>query len=46
MVNDVEIAKVKDEEIPDAGYAGINISSEDILPVQVEVNWLEYSMPD
>ncbi len=24
-VNDVEIAKVKDEDIPDAGYSGINI---------------------
>lgn len=45
LVNDVEIAKVKDEEIPDAGYAGINVSSEDLVPVQVEVNWIEISAP-
>lgn len=45
MVNGVEIAKVKDEEIVDAGYAGMNISSERATPVQVEVNWLEISQP-
>lgn len=46
IVNGEEIARVKDEEIPDAGYAGINISSEDYVPVQVEVNWLEISQAD
>jgi hypothetical protein len=45
-VNGVEIAKVKDEEIPDAGYVGINISSERVTPVKVEVNWLQISQPD
>ncbi|MDX9863435.1 MAG: hypothetical protein RBT34_01385 [Anaerolineaceae bacterium] len=45
-VNGVEIAKVKDEEIPDAGYAGINISSESVVPVQVEINWLQISQPE
>jgi len=45
-VNGVEIARVKDEEIPDAGYAGINISSEGVVPVQVEVNWLQISQPE
>ncbi|MBI9043972.1 MAG: hypothetical protein JEZ06_05780 [Anaerolineaceae bacterium] len=45
IVNDVEIAQVKDEEIPDAGHAGFNISAESITPVKVEVNWLEFSEP-
>lgn len=45
IVNDVEIAKVKDEEIPDPGLVGYNISSEAYLPVQVEVNWVEISSP-
>lgn len=42
-VNGVQVARVKDEEIPDAGYVGINISSENVVPVQVEVNWLQIS---
>ena len=45
IVNDVEIAKVKDEEIPDPGLVGYNISSEAYTPVQVEVNWVEISSP-
>ncbi|MCC6146756.1 MAG: hypothetical protein IT308_04240 [Anaerolineaceae bacterium] len=45
IVNDVVITKVKDEEIPDAGYAGINISSEAYVPVNVELNWLSISEP-
>ena len=45
IVNDVEIAKVKDEEIPDEGYVGLNVSAEDIIPVAVEVNWVEISEP-
>lgn len=44
IVNDVEIAKVRDEELPD-GYAGINVSAEDVVPVQVDFNWLEFSEP-
>ncbi len=45
LVNDVEIAYEKDEEIVDPGYVGINISAERALPVEVEVNWLEISQP-
>ncbi len=45
IVNDVEIAKVKDEEIVDAGYAGINISSMNAVPVTVEINWVAISEP-
>ncbi len=45
IVNDVEIAKIKDEEIPDPGLVGYNISSEAYTPVQVEVNWVEISSP-
>ena len=30
IVNDVEIATVKDEEIPDAGLAGFKVSAEDV----------------
>lgn len=45
IVNDVQIAKVKDEEIIDSGYAGINISSEAYVPVKVELNWLSISEP-
>ena len=46
IVNGEEIARVKDDEIPDDGYAGINISAEDIVPVQVEINWLQISQPE
>jgi len=45
IVNDIEITKVTDEEIPDEGYAGINVSAEEVLPVYVEINWLEFSEP-
>lgn len=45
IVNGVEIAKVKDEEIPDEGNVGFNVSAEGVVPVQVEVNWLEISEP-
>jgi len=44
LVNNVEIAKVYDDEISD-GLAGINVSAEDVIPVQVEVNWIEISEP-
>ncbi|NPV74993.1 MAG: hypothetical protein HPY59_01330 [Anaerolineae bacterium] len=45
IVNDVEIARVKDEEIVDPGYTGINVSSEAYVPVNVELNWLSISEP-
>jgi hypothetical protein len=45
IVNDIEIATVKDEEIPDAGLAGFNVSAEEVLPVEVEVNWIAFSDP-
>lgn len=45
IVNDVEIARVKDEEIVDPGYTGLNVSSEAYVPVNVELNWLSISEP-
>jgi len=45
IVNDIEIATVKDEEIPDAGLAGFNVSAEEYLPVVAEVNWISFSDP-
>jgi predicted small lipoprotein YifL len=45
IVNDVEIKKVKDEEIMDEGFVGFNVSAEEVLPVKVEINWLEISEP-
>ena len=45
IVNDVEIAAVKDEEIVDVGLAGFNVSAEEVLPVEVEVNWIAFSDP-
>ena len=44
IVNDVEIAKVYDDEIQE-GLAGINVSAEDVVPVQVEIDWIEISEP-
>ncbi len=44
IVNNVEIAKVYDDEIEE-GLAGINVSAEDVVPVQVEIDWLEISEP-
>jgi hypothetical protein len=44
IVNDVEIARVHDDEITE-GYAGINVSAEDVVPVQIEVNWIQISEP-
>jgi hypothetical protein len=46
IVNDVEIATVKDEGIPDAGLAGFNVSAEEVTPVEVEVNWIAFSDPE
>ena len=46
IVNDVEIASVRDDEIPDAGLAGFNVSAEEYLPVSVEVNWIAFTDPD
>jgi len=45
IVNDVQIATVKDEEIPDGGLAGFNVSAEEYLPVEVEVNWISFNDP-
>jgi hypothetical protein len=45
LVNDIEIANVKDEEIPDEGYVGLNVSAEEVTPVKIEINWLEISEP-
>ncbi|MBI9050669.1 MAG: hypothetical protein JEZ00_14705 [Anaerolineaceae bacterium] len=44
IVNDVEIASVYDDEISE-GLVGLNVSAEDIVPVQVEINWIEISEP-
>lgn len=46
IVNDVEIASVRDDEIPDAGLAGFNVSAEEYLPVSVEVNWIAFTDPN
>ena len=46
IVNGEEIARVKDDEIPDDGYAGINVSTQDVVPVQVEINWIQISQPE
>jgi hypothetical protein len=46
LVNDVEIARVKDEEIPDPGYIGFSIVSGQVLPVSVEINWLAVTDPN
>ena len=44
IVNDVEIAHVHDDEISE-GLAGINVSAEDVVPVQIEINWIQISEP-
>jgi hypothetical protein len=44
IVNDVEITKVYDGEIQE-GLVGINVSAEDVVPVQVEFEWIEISEP-
>ena len=46
IVNDVEIAMIRDDEIPDAGLAGFNVSAEEYLPVSVEVNWIAFTDPN
>lgn len=45
IVNGVEIVDVVDEEMMVEGTAGINISAEEVLPVQVQFNWLQFSQP-
>lgn len=46
LVNDVEIARVRDEEIPDPGYIGFSVVSGGVLPVSVEINWLAVTDPN
>lgn len=44
IVNGVEITNVTDDMLAE-GYAGINISALDLLPVVVDVDWIEISEP-
>ncbi|NPV56914.1 MAG: hypothetical protein HPY76_09645 [Anaerolineae bacterium] len=44
LVNDVEIHKFTDDELTE-GAVGFNVSSYDLLPIQVDVDWFEISEP-
>lgn len=44
IVNGVEITNVTDDVLGE-GYAGINVSALDLLPVVVDIDWIEISEP-